>query len=76
MNRTKLMSKEPYITVTEGMSGHFAVLVAWNPELGGFWEPYQTGIGRYRERSEAIAEGRDWAELEGLQFEVPHEAQN
>jgi hypothetical protein len=68
------MSKEPYITVTEGMSGHFAVMLSWNPDMGGFWEPYQTGIGRYREREEAAAEAREWAEADGLKFHDENES--
>ena len=44
----------PVISVTRGMSGHFAVHYWWNPEHGGFPEPYNTGIGRYATREEAI----------------------
>ena len=62
---------KPYITVTSGMSGNFAVMLWWNDEdknLGGFWEPYLTGIGRYKNVADAIAEGRQWAEAEELEF--------
>lgn len=60
-----------YITVTKGMSGWFAVQLWWNeedPELGGFWEPYDVGFGRYATREEAVKEGQAWAADEGLEF--------
>jgi hypothetical protein len=58
----------PHWTVTEGMSGWFAVKIWWNPEMGGFPEPWISGNGRYQLESEAIAEGRDWAREEELPF--------
>lgn len=62
------MSNYPHITVTQGMSGWFAVMLWWNPEMGGFPEPYQTGIGRYCTREEAKIEAKEWSEAEGLEF--------
>lgn len=56
-----------YVTVTHGMRGFFAVLMWWNPDPG-FWEPWQSGIGSYKSGKEAAAEGRIWAEAEGLEF--------
>jgi hypothetical protein len=64
-------SKKPYITVTEGMSGHFAVQVWWNPDLGGFWEPWDTGIGRYATQEEAITEAKDWARQDEMEYRAP-----
>lgn len=61
--------KEPYITVTSGMSGWFAILVSWDPECGEML-PDTTGMGRYRSRREAIAEGQTWAAAEELKFEL------
>ena len=58
----------PYITTTHGFSGYFAVKLWWNPEMGGFWEPWDTGTGRYESREEAEVEGLDWAAAEGLEF--------
>jgi hypothetical protein len=58
-----------YITVTQGMSGYFAVHVWWNPDPG-FWEPYQTGVGRYRSIEEAMREAKSWAADEGLEFRL------
>lgn len=53
-----------FITVTEGMSGFFAVHMWYNTEDEdfGFWEPYDTGMGRYATREEAEVEARKWAE--------------
>lgn len=59
---------EPYITITSGMSGYFAVHLWWNTDLGGFYEPWETGIGRYATIEEAIEEARDWAINEEMQF--------
>jgi len=64
-------SKENFITVTKGMSGNFAVMFWWNPDLGGFWEPWTTGFGRYETQKEAIQEGIAWAEAEELEFVEP-----
>ena len=59
----------PYITVTRDMSGWFAMEVHyWEDGKGGFYEPYQTGIGKYRTREEAVEEGKAWAEAEGIEF--------
>lgn len=57
-----------FISVTKGMSGFFAVQYWWNPELGGFWEPWDTGVGRYKRLASAIAEAEMWAEEENLPF--------
>lgn len=59
----------PHISVTgPAISGYFAVMYWWNPEHGGFWEPWQTGIGRYATREEAVEEGKAWAEAEDIEF--------
>ena len=59
-----------WISVTEGMSGHFAVEMWINPEMGGFPEPYETGIGRYKTVDEAREEAQMWAENEDLPLEI------
>lgn len=64
-------SHENFISVTHGGSGWFAVMYWWNPEMGGFWEPYNTGVGRYANKEEAIREGIEWAEAEELEFVMP-----
>ena len=57
-----------FVSTSDGMSGWFAVLVWWNPEHGGFWEPWDTGFGRYATKAEAESEARDWAKAEGVEF--------
>lgn len=61
------MSKD-FITTTEGMSGFFAVHMWYNREDGGFWEPYDTGYGRYLTRERAQEEAIEWAQELGLEY--------
>lgn len=58
----------PHVTITHGMRGFFAVLIHWNTDLGGFAEPWNSGIGSYRSSAEAEPEARGWAEAEGIPF--------
>lgn len=59
----------PYVTITQGLRGHFAVLMYWNDEPGaGFWEPWQSGIGSYRDAEGAAKEAQEWADAEGLEY--------
>lgn len=61
------MSHETHIGVIgTAISGYFAVMYWWNPE--GFWEPVCSGIGRYATKEEAIAEGKQWAKAEEVEF--------
>ena len=46
------MSHQPFVTITHGMSGFFAVLMQWNED--GFYEPWNTGFGRYRSYGDAV----------------------
>ncbi len=57
-----------YITIYESVGGWKAVQIWWNPEEGGFWEPYQTGCGGYATPEEAAQEAEQWAKDEGLEF--------
>lgn len=60
----------PVISVTNGMSGYFAVMYWWNPEDGGFPEPYETGFGHYATYAEAAAEAREWAASENIRLDI------
>lgn len=62
------MKMPSYITVYESIGGWKAVLMWWNPDMGGFYEPWQTGLGSYDTEAGAIVEGEWWAECEGLEF--------
>lgn len=61
-----------YITVTSGMSGYFAVKMWLNAEdyEFPFWEPYETGVGRYLNKDLAIEEAKAWAIEEELEFKL------
>lgn len=66
------MSDRPsFISVTQGLSGYFAVLMMWTTQDDGCgYEPWNTGIGRYATREEAVREAREWAEAEGLEYKA------
>ncbi len=57
-----------YVTIYESSGGWKAIMLWWNPELGGFWEPMSTGCGAYNTREEAEDEARWWAKDEGLEY--------
>lgn len=77
MNKTDRISKV-YITIGHGMGGYYAVMRVfveeWDEDWGeyrtGYWDNQQTGVGRYSTPEEAAEEGRDWAEAEGIKFEM------
>jgi len=58
----------PFVTVSEGMRGWFAVVMWWNPDLGGFWEPWQTSPESFDEKQDAVESARNWAVADGLAF--------
>jgi hypothetical protein len=60
-----------FVSVTEGMSGHFAVIYWWNKDMGGFWEPYDTGIGRYATEDEARVEAVVLSTSEDIPYLLP-----
>lgn len=68
--------KEPkpmFVTTTgPAISGYFAVIMWWNDtgehDLPGFWEPWNTGVGRYATNAEAIKEAKMIARSEGLEY--------
>lgn len=60
--------KYPNIQVTQGLAGWFAVMIV---DTDGFPEPQCSGMGRYANQSDAIAEARQWAEAEELPFVMP-----
>ena len=66
--QSKPEKKPDYITVYESISGWNSVRMWWNPELGGFWEPYSTGLGPFETEEAAVIDGRLWAVNEKLEF--------
>ena len=61
-----------FVSVTKGMSGHFAVIYWWNPDMGGFFEPWETGFGRYPTEDEAHVEAIAIADMEGIPYLMPN----
>jgi hypothetical protein len=61
-----------FITTYQSVGGWKAVMYWWNPDMGGFWEPWETGFGAYSTEEKAIEEAQSWAEAEELEY-VPRE---
>jgi hypothetical protein len=55
-----------FITVYKPIAGWKAVQYWWNPDLGGFWEPWQTGFCAFATKEEAVEDATFWAEAEEL----------
>ncbi len=62
------MTKGKYVTTTKGMFQYFAVVMWWNPENGGFWEPYDTGLCRFDLLENAAADGIEMAQEMGIKY--------
>jgi hypothetical protein len=59
-----------YVTVTKGMSGHFAVLMRYYEDIQDY-DVMQTGLGRYEDQLEALREASDWAEAHEIPLVLP-----
>ena len=71
MPKTKGKQLNPdFVTIQHGMRGYFAVLMSWSDECGGFFEPYDTGVGSYATYEAAIPEAREWARSEGIRCSI------
>jgi len=75
MNSEEMVENySPFITVYESIGGWKAVCYCWtdeDPDLGGFWEPWQTGYFGYATKEPAILEAKAWAEAEELEYREP-----
>ena len=60
-----------WVDVTEGMRSWFAVMMWWNPDLGGFWEPWDTSPLSFATREGAESDGQSWSRDEGVPFGQP-----
>ena len=58
---------KPFVTVTHGIRGWFAVLMVWGDEC---YEPWNSGIDSYKTREGAVIDARSWAEAEGVELQV------
>lgn len=61
-------SRNYRITVTSGMSGYFAVMIADYEDIDWNADIVTTGIGRYKTRKEAEQEAKSWAEDEEIPY--------
>ena len=59
---------KPYVTTTRGLRGHFALIMCWNPEHGGFWEPWQSSPNSWDSERLAEIEAQSWAKDEGIEY--------
>jgi hypothetical protein len=60
-----------YVTVYCPIAGWKAVLMWLNneePDLGPFWEPWNTGFFAFATREEAVIDAKAWADAEGIPF--------
>lgn len=58
-----------YITVYESIGGHKPVLMVWDEEFNTHM-PFQTGFFGYGKVELAIADAKDWAEAEEIEFRI------
>ena len=58
---------EAYITVTTGMRGIFPVMMTWNENHNGFYEPYSTGE-TCKDFDEAVIDAKAWAGAENIEY--------
>lgn len=61
-----MSAREPIVSVTHGMRGWFCVFLTWNPDHGGFYEPWTSSPASYDTPEEAAIEARWWALDEGV----------
>jgi hypothetical protein len=57
-----------FITTYKSIAGWKAVQYWWNPEQGGFWEPWQTGSFAFKTKAEAEEDAKFWAEAEEIPY--------
>lgn len=57
-----------FISVYQALGGWKWVEMWWNPDLGGFWEPYDNGKHFYTTAGAAAREGREIAAASGKPF--------
>jgi len=57
-----------FITVYKPIAGWKAVQYWWNPDMGGFWEPWQTAGYAFNTKENAIEDALAWAEAEDIPF--------
>lgn len=59
---------ERFMTAYQSISGWNAVEMWWNPDMGGFWEPYDVRRVQSDTPEPALAVARIWATESGKPF--------
>lgn len=57
-----------FISVYKPIAGWKAVQYWWNPDMGGFWEPYQTSDFAFSEKEKAQIVAQHWAKSEDIPY--------
>lgn len=60
-----------FISIYKPIAGWKAIQYWWNPDMGGFWEPYQTGMCAWNTQTEAELDAKLWAEAEEIPYMEP-----
>ena len=61
------VDKSPQIQVGKLGSGWAAIMYQWQTD-GHFWDVFQTGIGRFATKEEAVIEAKIWSESNGVRY--------
>ena len=62
------MKRTMFVTTYQPIGGWRAVMYWWNPEMGGFWEPWSTGFHAFATEEPAAQDARIWAQAEGVPY--------
>jgi len=62
-----VVGQEPYVSITNGMRGWFAVLLIWVDDMGCH-TPWNTGVLSFETADFAIRDAKIWAESEAIVF--------
>lgn len=57
-----------FILVYKPIAGWKAFKYWWNPDMGGFWEPYQTSDFAFTTEARARQEAIKWAKSENIPY--------
>ena len=58
---------QPFVAVYKPVRGWCAIMLEYDEEMD-MYVPWQTGIGSYKTRKEALRDAKAWAEDEGVAF--------
>lgn len=60
-----------FVSIYKPIAGWKAIHMWWNPEMGGFWEPYETSPFAFNTEQKAYEFSQQWAE----ELEIPYVVQ-